>query len=80
VRTSTSGLRPNDMLRFKRKSEMKKVFERAGSLRRAAESAGTPRPRVHSQPRSAIVVAKPDVGVGAAQTFKIHDTGELESF
>jgi hypothetical protein len=75
------GLRPNDMLRFKRKSEMKKVFERAGipSARgrvcRDAEAA-----RAFAAEVGYPVVAKPDVGVGAAQTFKIHDTGELESF
>jgi len=75
------GLRTADMARFKRKSVMKRVFRDAGirvargrvcpdaeSLRALVAEVGYP------------VVAKPDVGVGAAQTYKIHGDRELEAF
>lgn len=75
------GLKVADMPRIKRKSVMKKGFLQAGvraapgrvvknlvDARRLVKETGFP------------VVAKPDIGVGAARTFKIHDAGELESF
>jgi hypothetical protein len=75
------GLRTADMARFKRKSVMKRVFREAGirvargrvcpdaeSLRSLVAEVGYP------------VVAKPDVGVGAARTYKIHGDRELEAF
>jgi hypothetical protein len=75
------GLRGADMARFKRKSEMKRLYRRAGiavargrlcptreSLLELIEEVGYP------------VVAKPDTGVGAAQTFKIEGERELEAF
>ena len=75
------GLRPADMPRIKRKSEMKKQFQRAGI--RAARGRVCP---TDASARAFVaevgypVVAKPDIGVGAAQTFKIHDEGELEAY
>jgi len=75
------GLRTADMARIKRKSEMKRLFQRAGirvargrvcptakSVRDLVKEVGYP------------VVAKPDVGVGAAQTYKIHGETELEAY
>jgi biotin carboxylase len=75
------GLRPADMLFVRRKSGMKEVFRKAGikvapgkvvhTLAEAEEvisETGYP------------VVAKPDDGVGALDTFKIHDKEELLSF
>jgi hypothetical protein len=75
------GLRTADMARFKRKSEMKKVYLQVGmaaargricqtrdSLRALVAEVGYP------------VVAKPDTGVGAAQTFKLESDLELEAF
>ena len=76
-----AGLRPADMGRVKRKSEMKRTFERVG-IRVA-------RGRVCPDAASTLafvrevgfpVVAKPDVGVGAASTYKIGNERELESF
>ncbi len=75
------GLKPDDMQFIRRKSGMKEVFRKAGikvapgkvvhTLADAEEfikEAGYP------------VVAKPDDGVGALHTFKIHDKEELFSF
>jgi hypothetical protein len=75
------GLRAADMARLKRKSEMKKLYQQAGvpvargrlcptraSLLALVEEVGYP------------VVAKPDTGVGAAQTFKIEGEAELEAY
>lgn len=75
------GLKAYDIPRIKRKSLMKKTFQKAGvptargqvvhSLSEAKcliEETGYP------------VVAKPDIGVGAAETYKIHTEDELENF
>jgi hypothetical protein len=75
------GLRTADMARFKRKSVMKALFEEAGlavargrvcrdrqSLEAFIEEVGYP------------VVAKPDTGVGAAQTFRLEDAREVDAY
>ncbi len=75
------GLRPRDMDRVKKKSVMKACFERAGinvargrvcrdeaSLRAFIAEVGFP------------VVAKPDVGVGAAKTYKLTHDGEVAQY
>lgn len=75
------GLRPEDMSHIKRKSVMKQYFQLAGLrvargkvCRTAAElqdfvdEVGYP------------VVAKPDIGVGAAKTFKITGDHELKDY
>lgn len=75
------GLRVNDMPKIKRKSAMKQLFIKTGipvargkvvhtiaEARRLIKETGYP------------VVAKPDIGVGAAKTYKIHHEGELEDF
>ncbi len=75
------GLRNEDMGPIKRKSLMKKNFVKAGV--RVAQGAV-----VHNmaQAQKLIkdtgfpVVAKPDIGVGAAATYKIHSKKELEDF
>ena len=78
---NVQGLRPADMLFMRRKSGMKEVFRRAGikvapgkivhTLADAEQVIGeTGYP----------VVAKPDDGVGALDTFKIHNREELISF
>ncbi|MBN1261683.1 MAG: ATP-grasp domain-containing protein [Anaerolineae bacterium] len=76
-----AGPKPPDMDRIKRKSKMKQVFARAGidvargklvrTLKVAeqfVDEVGFP------------VIAKPDIGVGAAATFKINSGAELEQF
>ncbi len=75
------GLRPADMGRIKHKSEMKRIFQQAGirtargrvcpddaAVRGFVGEVGYP------------VVAKPDVGVGAAGTHKIRDEKQLDIF
>ncbi len=75
------GIKDNDINRIKRKSQMKKVFVKAGvqvargrvvrnrrEARRLISETGFP------------VVAKPDVGVGATKTYKINNDEELISF
>lgn len=75
------GLQVGDMQRIKRKSVMKQVFIKAGiptaggrvvknlpDAKRLIQDIGYP------------VVAKPDIGVGAAKTYKIHNEVELEQF
>jgi hypothetical protein len=76
-----AGLKLSDMPRIKRKSEMKKMFKAAGvdvargrltrspsQVRRFAREVGYP------------LVAKPDVGVGASKTYKLHTPQEIEDF
>ncbi|MGI6608459.1 MAG: ATP-grasp domain-containing protein [Erysipelotrichaceae bacterium] len=75
------GLKTADMPAIKRKSEMKKVFQRAGiavargeiindidSARKFVEKVGYP------------ICAKPDIGVGAAGAYEIANDKELEEF
>ncbi len=75
------GLKPNQLTKTKHKSAMKKVFKKAGvpvvegrlvksvtGLTNALRQLGFP------------VVLKPDVGVGAQETFKISNHEELETF
>lgn len=75
------GIKNDQIQKVKRKSAMKQVFQKAGvdvapgkvvhtlaEARQLLDEIGYP------------VVAKPDSGVGAAKTYKIHDQAELESF
>jgi hypothetical protein len=75
------GPKLSDLEAIKRKSRMKRIFQDAGvavargevahtleEARRFVDTAGYP------------VVAKPDVGVGAANTFKINDARDLDRF
>ena len=80
------GFRPADLATVKRKSRMKAGYERAGvktarycvvegpgvksvaAVRRFAKKCGFP------------LVAKPDKGVGAANTYKINGSEELDAF
>lgn len=75
------GLHTADVARVKRKSEMKKMFHKAGlkyvrgrvcltieEARAAGEEYGFP------------LVAKPDIGVGANLTYRLESLAELEEF
>ncbi|MCR4309282.1 MAG: ATP-grasp domain-containing protein, partial [Deltaproteobacteria bacterium] len=76
-----AGLRQDRIGIVKRKSSMKEIYRSAGI--RVARGAVV---RTLEEARRLVaetgypVVAKPDVGVGAAATFKIRDDGELSSF
>ena len=75
------GFKVPDLPAIKCKSEMKKLFRKAGVEVARGQLARTP-----SQVRSFVkevgypVVAKPDVGVGAIKTYKIHTPQELDNF
>lgn len=75
------GIKTDSIHEIKRKSKMKEVFRNAGipvaegkvidnlkEAKRFAEKVGYP------------IVAKPDKGVGALNTYKIHDYDELKNF
>jgi hypothetical protein len=75
------GLKTPDMPKIKQKSAMKEVYKIAGvntargkvvktlaEAKRLVKQIGYP------------LVAKPDIGVGAAKTYKIHNSEELEQF
>ncbi len=75
------GIKNDAITRVKRKSQMKQTFIKSGvpvargrvvtsitDARRLIKEIGFP------------VVAKPDIGVGAAKTYKIHSDSELEEF
>lgn len=75
------GLRPDDLLKFKYKSRMKKYFKEAGvpvlegyviknddDFKKAVEEISYP------------FVAKPDNGVGAGGTFKIENEDQAKDF
>jgi hypothetical protein len=76
-----AGLRQDRIGIVKRKSSMKEIYRSAGI--RVARGAVV---RTLGEARRLVaetgypVVAKPDVGVGAAATVKIRDDGELSSF
>lgn len=75
------GLRPQDLERARRKSRMKEVFAEAGipSARgRLCRDADTVRSFVRDVGYP--VVAKPDIGVGAAATYKLTNEAELDAF
>jgi hypothetical protein len=75
------GLRPVHLDRARRKSRMKEVFAKAGIASphgRLCLDAETARGFVHDVGYP--VVAKPDIGVGAAGTHKLTNPAELEAF
>ena len=75
------GLKLDEIDRIKRKSQMKKVFEEAG-LKPARGRVCRNKQEVLSfiEEVGYPVVAKPNVGVGAAKTFKLTDAESLEYY
>lgn len=78
------GLRADQMQRIRRKSAMKRVFERAGvpvargRVVRSRNAATVARQFIAEVGYP--IIAKPDVGVGAARTYRIEDDGDLDAF
>ncbi|HBM15161.1 MAG TPA: carboxylate--amine ligase [Lentisphaeria bacterium] len=74
------GLRGKDMKYIKAKSEMKKIYQKLGL--RVAKGKVV---KSFDEAKSWIteigypVIAKPDIGVGASATYKIHNLHELET-
>ena len=76
-----SGIRTDQIGRIKRKSLMRETFVKAGVKVARGKVVKT------REDAAALIaetgyplVAKPDIGVGAAATYKIHDEKELKSF
>lgn len=75
------GIKNDEIKNIRLKSRMKRLFEKAGVAVPRGELVKTP-----AQTRRFVkeigypLVAKPDGGVGAAATFKIHNAKELEAF
>ena len=75
------GIRSDQIDRIKRKSLMRETFIKAGInvargkvVRTIADATGL------IEQSGYPLVAKPDIGVGAAATYKIHNENELKSF
>lgn len=76
-----SGLRTSDMAAIKRKSEMKRRFVSAGIAVARGRICRTREQLLAFVAEVGYpVVAKPDTGVGAAQTWKIEGDRELEAY
>jgi ATP-grasp domain len=75
------GLHAADIARTKRKSRMKRLFERAGLIPGPGRVCRTPRAaRAFVAEVGYPVVAKPDAGVGAAATYKLESPDDLERY
>jgi hypothetical protein len=75
------GLHNDDIARIKRKSVMKETFVEAGvpvAHGRVVKTIKEAKKLINEIDYP--VVAKPDIGVGAAKTYKIHNEDELEGF
>lgn len=75
------GLKTNDIARVKKKSLMKQTFIKAGvNVARGRVVNTMSEANRLIKDTNYPVVAKPDIGVGAAKTYKIHNPQELEAF
>ncbi len=75
------GLRNAEIARVKMKSLMKQTFIKAGVVVAQGRVVQTPAEAKRLIKKTGFpVVAKPDIGVGAAKTYKIHDESELTHF
>ena len=75
------GLKPEEMSRIRKKSEMKKVFQKAGlNVARGILSETFEKACNFAKKVSYPLIAKPDSGVGAANTYKIEDENGLKDF
>jgi biotin carboxylase len=76
-----AGPKREGIERMKRKSEMRLAFESAGvAVARGVLYAGPEQARQFVGEVGFPIVAKPDIGVGAANTFKIANSEDLERF
>ncbi len=76
-----AGLRAGEIAAVKRKSRMKEIFARAGvSVARGRVANTLQEAEGFAAEVGFPLVAKPDIGVGAAATFRIADGRELSGF
>ncbi|MBR1800770.1 MAG: ATP-grasp domain-containing protein [Bacteroidaceae bacterium] len=78
----TTGIRSDCIRSIKEKSEMKKIYERAAipTARQIRAAEGQERVSAFAAEVGYPLIAKPDVGVGASGTHKLHDDEELRRF
>jgi len=75
------GFHVSDLPWIKRKSEMKKMFVQAGvQVARGQVAQTIEEAEAFIKQVSYPIIAKPDSGVGAARTYKLHSQAELEAF
>jgi ATP-grasp domain len=75
------GIRSDQIDRIKRKSKMRDVFLKAGiKVARGCVVKDVKDAQELIEQTGYPLVAKPDIGVGAAATYKIHDEKELQNF
>jgi predicted ATP-grasp superfamily ATP-dependent carboligase len=75
------GLKPADMSRVRRKSEMKKVFLQEGlNVARGILSENCEKVKIFAGKTGFPLIVKPDSGVGATNTYKIDDEKALDEF
>jgi biotin carboxylase len=75
------GINNNQIQKVKRKSLMKDLFTKAGvPVARGKVVGNIGEANALIEETGYPVVAKPDIGVGAAQTYKIHNLAELSDF
>ena len=76
-----AGIQASQIERIKRKSLMKRVFEKARvPVARGRVCRSGPEARAFVEAVGFPVIAKPDVGVGAARTYRIEDDDDLDSY
>ncbi len=78
----TSGLMTDGIAAIKEKSEMKKIYLNHGipTARQVKASLGEASAREFADLVNYPLIAKPDIGVGAGGTYKIHSNDELSHF
>ena len=78
----TTGLHTDGIQAIKRKSEMKKHYAEGGipTARQLKGVEGLEEARKFAAQTGFPLIAKPDIGVGAGETHKLHNEKELEKF
>lgn len=77
----TTGPLPEQMDSYKRKSQMKAVYRKAGIRTAPIQEAETLEKALSFAKKTSYpLIAKPDVGVGANDTFRISDEAALRAF
>lgn len=77
-----SGIKNDQIASIRKKSEMKKYYALGGipTARQIKASEGPAKVKAFVRKTGYPVIAKPDSGMGASGTAKIHDAGELEAW
>ena len=78
----TTGIQTDRIRAIKEKSEMKKYYAegQVPTARQISAAEGEDAVRQFAAKTGYPIIAKPDVGVGASGTYKIHDDAELKQF